>query len=557
MRLKLAATILALSICALSIRPGAGQAASAHAPREGVLIASDKQATEAGQAILRQGGTAVDAAIAAALVLAVVAPQSSGPGGAAGALSYQAQSGAVAAWDGSAVAPAAAGADLFLGRDGKPMMLHDIVPGGRAVGVPGSLRMMEALHRAEGRLTWDRLVAPAIALAEDGYTVSPALAEAVARTASEKGEPPAFLALFRDADEKLPRAGDRRTNHALADALRMIAASGADAILRGPVAAEIATTVRRDINPGLLTADDLAAFAVPTRDTFCTSYRAMKLCSLGPPDPGGVALVRALAVLDHVPLPRLDPAGAESAELLAQVWRRSAADGLAQLADPDSMPIRPEELLAPARIAALARGIGPQTKPEEPPAPSSLAPETSEAAVLAVDGDGNAVDLALSLHSPFGAQLAVHGFLLNDALTGFAASGEVANHVEGGKRPLQALAPVLVLDGLDQLRMVAGAPANDDTGYDGAAWLAQLLLRQIDFQLLPRIAMSAPFWRLEGETMVLDDVAGARPMADLLLAKGEKVVLRPAGARVMLLSVDEQNTLAHATPAIEATAGAR
>ncbi len=544
--------VLTIFVLIISLCPGISQAAGA---RENVL-SSDPQATEAAQAVLHQGGSAADAAVTAAFVLAVVSPQSAGPGGLAGGLSLHAHTGEVTAWDGSAVAPAAAGPDLFIGRDGKPMGLRDVVPGGRTVGVPGALRLLEALHRAEGRLPWDRLLAPAIALAEDGYIVSPDLARALA-AAAKGGEPPGFLKLFRTADGKLPHEGERRSNHALAQTLRMIAASGADAVLRGPLAAEIASTVRNDATPGLLTADDMAAYTLPTRPPFCAQYRIMKLCSLGPPDQAGTMLIRAMAVLDHIALPRLDPAGVESAQALLQVWRHSAAEAAPLLADPDAMAVKPDDLLAPARITGLARELALRAKPNGKALPAAatapLALETSTASVLVVDREGNAVNLEQSLHSPFGAQIAVAGFLLNDGLAGFAAghqdgASKPLNHVDASKRPLAELAPLFSFDAAHKLRLM-GTAAGPHLGEDAAAWLAQTLVRLVDFHLSPRIALAAPFWHLEAGGVVLDDVSGARPLANALRSKGEHVTLRPARAELLVLSMGDETTLSARSPA--------
>ena len=531
---------LALMIGLLTL-PEPIRAQSAEA--RGVVIASEKAASEAGLAILRKGGSAADAAVTAALMLMVIAPQSASPGGEGAALSYTAQDRSVDSWDGTATAPAAAGADLFLGRDGKPMTLDAVRPGGRAVGVPGVMRMLEALHKAHGTLAWAQLVSPAIEIAEKGFPISPALARAIAET---------------DAAPLPDRRGDLRPNAAtpstatpnsttilrntpLAEMLRQVAASGADAVLRGSVATDIATLVRNDASPGLLTADDLAAYAAPPRKPLCTPYHGLLVCSPGGASLGGVALARSLGVLDHTPLPRLDPAGAQASMLLLRAWQASRHDVAANLADSEFAPDAIATLTNPVRLAADAHDLEINRTKSTPiaapdPAPI-LAPETSGAVVLAVDGQGNAVSLSLSLHSRFGARLLLHGFALNDALAGFAPQPiidghSLSNRVEGGKHPLSAMAPAIVLDPRGRLRFVVGAEA----GEEGVTQEAQMLLHVIDFHQSPSAAAAAPMWHLHDGALELEDGVGARLLLDLLRQSGTAPRLVPRAGHAALIA---------------------
>jgi gamma-glutamyltranspeptidase / glutathione hydrolase len=515
---------LAAMSVVLLILPGNVHAAtdSPVAAGRGMVIASDRAASQAGLAMLRKGGSAADAAVAAALVLTVVAPQSASPGGVAAALAFQAQNRDVTAWDGSAVAPAAAGPDLFLDRNGAPMKLDAVRPGGRAVAAPGMLPMLEALHRAQGRLSWADVVAPAAELADKGFAVSPELARALAEN---RANPP-------------PR---QLVNVPLADALRQIAAQGANAVARGPIASDIATTVRNDASPGLLTADDLAAYPDPLRKPLCAPYHGMVVCAPGSPSLGGVELLRSLEVLDRGALPRLDPAGAESSTMLLRAWLlgRQAVRGMA---DEEFAPDALGAIYAPDSLAADATALG-QPWPNKsadldvPPGPPMLAPQDSGAMVLAVDADGNAVSLTLSLHSSFGSRLLVHGFALNDSLAGFAAAPSSAdapapNRVEGGKRPLEAMTPVIVLDQHDHLRFVLGA----EDGEQGAALEAQMLLRAIDFHQSPGAVAAAPVWRLDDRALNLEDGVGARLVLDQMRQSGLSPRLVPRSGRAALIA---------------------
>ena len=235
-----------LAVCT-ACPAGAQQPAPSPSPAPAakhMIIAAHPLAVQAGLAVLQDGGSAVDAVIAAQMVLALVEPQSSGIGGGAVAVSYDHATNEVLGWDGRETAPAAAGPDLFLGRDGQPMAYADAAIGGRAVGVPGAVRMLEALHKAQGRLPWDRLFADAIRLADTGFAVSPRLAQAIAEDGDRLRRQPAARAYFFDADGHPLPAGTLLTNKPLADTLRAISAGGADALLRGPIASDIATVVR-------------------------------------------------------------------------------------------------------------------------------------------------------------------------------------------------------------------------------------------------------------------------------------------------------------------------
>ena len=302
-----------------------------------MIVAAEPLAAVSGLEVLRAGGSAVDAAISAQLVLTVVEPQSSGLGGGAVMLHYEVASDVVSAWDGRETAPAAAGPDLFLAADGQPLGFYAAGVGGRAVGVPGTLRMLEAAYRVHGRLPWPRLFADAIRLAEQGFPVPARLAAAIAADAPRLASRPAARALFFRRDGTPLPAGATLVNHPLAETLRALAAGGADALHRGPLAASIATAVRTDANPGLLTADDIAAYAAKRRDPVCVPYRARVVCGMGPPSSGGVTVAQTLGLLAHFDLPGLAHAGgtpgAEAAFLLVEAGRLAWADRALYLAD--------------------------------------------------------------------------------------------------------------------------------------------------------------------------------------------------------------------------------
>jgi gamma-glutamyltranspeptidase/glutathione hydrolase len=482
--------LLAVLLIACAAAPCRAQSEVAPA-KQHAIVASDRRAAEAGLQMLREGGSAADAVVAAQMVLAVVAPQSTGLGGGGVALSYTQATQDVLAWDGLETAPAAAGPDLFLGRDGQPMPYPDAALGGRAVGVPGVVRMLEALHKAQGKLAWEHVLAPAIDLAEGGFAVSPGLAAAIADNAEALRRQPEARGVFLLADGSPAAAGAVLVNKKLAETLRAIAVGGADALLHGAIASDIATVVRNDSSPGLLTADDLAAYSARSHPALCGAYRGVRVCGMVPPSAGGVKTLQILGLLEHFNLTRMSPTGPQLAHLLLEAEKRGDADRDMYLADPEFVPVPEHDLLAPATLTAQALQIDLTHADPVPPSPAPPQPEHGIGAVVAIDDAGNAVSLTSTVHDPFGARLMVHGFFLNDQLTNFAFTPEidgkpVANRVEGGKRPRSSMAPSMVLAPDGALRIatsVAGGGRIVDSG-------VQALVGMIDFGLPPQQALA-------------------------------------------------------------------
>ena len=260
-----------------------------------MVVAANPQAAQAGLAILKAGGTAMDAAVAVQAVLGLVEPHASGLGGGAMLLYYEAASRTVTSYDGRETAPAAVKPDLFLGPDGKPVPFTQAVLGGRPVGVPGAVPMLQIAYKAHGKLPWADLFKPAIKLAEDGFPVAPRLARLIATEATTLGRQPALRDYFLQSGP--PKAGALLKNPAYADTLRHLAADGAAALQTGPIAADIAAAIRSDPVPGLMTADDLAAYKPMKRDPVCAAYRTYTICSAAPPSSGGISVLETLGVL--------------------------------------------------------------------------------------------------------------------------------------------------------------------------------------------------------------------------------------------------------------------
>lgn len=539
-------------------------------PRHHMIVTANPLATQAGLAVLRAGGSAIDAAIAAQAVLGVVEPQASGLGGGAVMLAYDAATHATTAWDGRETAPAAAGPALFLDAEGKPLGFHEAGVGGRAVGVPGALRMLEAAHRHAGRLPWARLFDDAIRLADEGFEVSPRLAAAIAENAPRLAARPAARALYLDANGAPLAAGARLVNHPMAETLRAIAAGGADALLRGPIAAAIATAVRTDPNPGLLTADDLASYTPKKRAPICTHYRVWVVCGMGPPSSGGSTVSEILGLLAHFNLPADPPENGApapmAAHLLVDASRLAWADRRLYLADTDFVPVPLRGLLAPDYLTARAQLIS-QTRalaevaagnpdwstPDLAPEPPQ--PEHGTSHLSIVDDAGDAISLTTTVQDVFGSRIVVGGFVLNNELTDFsfapALGGRpVANRVAPGKRPLSSMSPTLVFDTRGNLRFVLGSAGGARIIGD----VAEALLALLDWHLSPAEAVALAHVSTTGATTDLEENSPASALSAPLAAQGHQVQSYKSIAGLQIIALTPEGLRAAADPHREGTA---
>ncbi len=546
----------------LSSLPALAQAPAV--ARRQMVAAANPLAAEAGLSMLRAGGTALDAAIATQAMLALVEPQSSGLGGGALLLHWEAAARRLSAWDGRETAPAAATPSLFL-RDGQPMDFHEAAIGGRAVGAPGVLRMLEAAHREHGRLPWAQLFGPAIAAAEAGFTVSPRFAALVAQEAGRLRHDPPAAAYFLPDGQSLP-AGRRLRNPALAATLRAVAEQGAEALHRGPIAAEIAAAVQGSPNPGLLTTDDLAGYAAIRRAAVCGPYRAYTVCGFPPPSSGGVAVLQILALLAHQDMAALAPdavrgaaqdvAGPDrsaavrpatqaairaldAAHLLGEAGRIAFADRNRYLADADQVAVPLRGLLDPFylmlraqlidrdRALAAPRPGNPPWQAGPSPASQPPQPEAGTSHLSIVDAAGNVVALTTTIEDAFGARLMVRGFLLNNELTDFSflpeiAGRPVANRVGPGKRPRSSMSPTIVFD-------AGGLPVAVLGSAGGAriiGHVAQALVAMLDWGLDPQAAVALPRIGALNATLELEAGTAAAALAPALAARGFPVEVR-------------------------------
>ncbi len=495
-------SILAIALITISLSaPLLAQAQDA--PRY-MVASANPHATKAGLEIMRQGGNAVDAAIAVQAVLTLVEPQSSGIGGGAFLLLHDQESGDIIAYDGREVAPAGATEALFLKEDGTPEKKSDVIPGGRSVGVPGVMRMLALAHRENGRLPWQVLFEPAIKLASEGFTISPRF-HFLVNMYKDKVRPDNFLNYFYDDKGEALPVGHLLKNPALADTLSRIAAEGAEVMYRGELAEAIVSAVNNSpVNPGTLSLADLSRYEAKKRDAVCAPYREYKICGMPPPSSGGIAIVQILNLLEGFNLGKLDPNSAAAANLFLEAARLAYADRATHLGDTDFVHVPVKGLVDTDYLEGRSKMIKPGEVMEDAPAGSppgsTMAyvtmdpqeiPATSHFSI--VDDEGNVVAMTTTIESAYGSRLMVHGFLLNNQLTDFtfvpkSETGPVANRVEPGKRPLSSMSPTIVYDELGRPIITIGSPG----GPLIISFVAKTLLGLLDWDMTMQEAVARP-----------------------------------------------------------------
>lgn len=519
----------------LLLLPFWSAACAAQNTQPGMVAAAHPLAARAGAEILEAGGSAVDAAIAVQAVLSLVEPQSSGIGGGAFLVYYDASSGTLHAYDGREAAPAAADETLFLDADGKPRPFPEVMLGGRAVGVPGIIAMFDLAHRDHGVLPWNRLFDQAISLAEEGFAVSPRLNMMINRFARLFPQIPETARYFLDADGHALPVGHRLKNPEYARTLRDIAEGGAEAFYQGPIAEAIVDVVREaPVNPGLLTMKDMAAYRAKDREPLCRPYRVWDVCGMPPPTSGGVAVLQILGLLERFDLADLDPESLEFVHLMGEASRLAYADRAVYLADPDHVDIPVAGLLDRDYLAERSALIDPtRAMPTvaagTPPGAVALAPSRGEdpphtSHFSIVDRMGNVLSMTTSVQIPFGSSLMVKGFILNNQLTDFdfapMRGGEaVANRPGSNTRPRSSMSPTIVFDDLDRPILSLGSPG----GGRIIGYVAQSLVAILDQGLSLPEAFALPHHGAPGNAVSLEAGTSITKLKDALEAMGHKV----------------------------------
>ena len=540
----------------------------ASAPKTWFIAAANPYAAEAGAAILRRGGSAVDAAVATQAVLGLVEPQSSGLGGGGFLIHYDRATQSLETYNGRETAPASATPERFLTATGEPMNFYDAVAGGLSIGVPGAVRMLDLAHREHGRLPWAELFAGAIELSEEGFEVSPRLNGLLTRFERVKTMP-AAAAYFYD-EEGAPRpVGFVLKNPAYAATLNTIATDGADAFYSGEIAQAIVDAVNAAPNPGGMTLADIAAYQPEKVDPVCSGYRGYQICSMAPPSSGGVTTLQILSMLEPFDLAGAGAFSVDALHLLFEASRLAYADRDEFLADNKQLAeeggLTPAQvisgLLSPDYLAMRAALINADVAAESVSAgdPSPYAdagagvwrpmgkdaspepPSTSHFVI--VDGDGNVVSMTATVEFAFGSHQMAAGMILNNQLTDFSFvpvrdGRPVANAVGPGKRPRSSMSPAVVFDGDGEFYAALGSPG----GSAIIGYVVKTLIAFIDWDMSLQDAVDAPNVVYPRDQAVIEEDTLGEDVIAGLEQKGHAILQRALTSGVHAVRVRDDGT---------------
>ena len=566
MRVQLNAVCLISAL--LTVQPGfAEQSTDAHAPEAGgsspvssfarsevtakeyMVAAANPLAAQAGYQVLKEGGSAVDAYVAVQTMLGLVEPQSSGLGGGAFAVYYDAENNRITTYDGRETAPLNARPELFQDEQGNPLQFFDAVVGGRSVGTPGTVALMGELHEEYGRLPWDRLLQPAIQQAQKGFKVSPRLAGAIAGSQEDLQRYPSTEAYFFPEGEALS-AGEVLKNPAYAETLTILAEKGPQAFYEGPLAQDIVETVQsaKD-NPGYLSLEDFLVYRVKEREATCLTYREFEICGMGPPSSGALTVGQIMGITSHFDLAEMGPTSAEAWQIIGDASRLAFADRGRYMADTDYVPM-PEGLLDEdylsrrAELIQVGKALDSVTA-GEPEWENEIAladdqsiefPSTSHISI--VDAQGNALSVTTTIEQGFGSRLMSNGFMLNNELTDFSFATHsdglpIANRLEPGKRPRSSMSPTIVLkDGSPY--MVVGSPG----GSRIIGYVTKVLIANLEWGMDIQQAISLPNMVNRFGTYDLESGTGAERMATELEAMGYEVSIRDLNSGIQGIVIE-------------------
>jgi gamma-glutamyltranspeptidase/glutathione hydrolase len=509
-----------------------------------MVVAAHPLAARAGRQMLRAGGTAMDAAIAVQMVLNVVEPQSSGIGGGAFLLYWDAGTETLQTYDGREVAPKAATPDRFLDAEGARLNFGDASTGGMAVGVPGLVRMLQMAHGAHGRLDWAALFNPAIDAAAGGFAVTARLNMLLRRSAERLG--PRARAYFFGPEGAPVEPGRQLRNLELAETFRRIATRGADAFYSGAIAGDIVETVREARrNPGDMTLADLTDYRAEARAPVCGPYRGYRVCGMPPPTSGGLTVLQVLMMLKRFDLGE-EPLNARALHLIAEAEKLGYADRAQYMADSDFVDV-PKGLIDPAYLHARSDLISPnrtmeRAEPGDPPGrtgvfgngESAEQPGTSHISII--DAEGSVVSMTSSIERAFGSGLMVRGFLLNNQLTDFSfrpSDGEgrpIANRVEAGKRPRSSMSPTIAF-AEGEPAIVTGSPG----GSRIILYTLKSLIAAIDWGLNAQEAAALPNFGSRGGRLGLEDGHDWSAQAQVLRGLGHNLRETPMTSGIHMI----------------------
>lgn len=557
------APLLFLAACSSAV--DAPPASASGAPAAGIVSSADPRASEAGQEILRKGGSAADAAMAMMIALTVVEPQSSGIGGGGFLLHYDAADAELSTIDGRETAPQSADETLFLDEDGKPQRFLDAFQGGQSVGIPGNIRLMAKVHEKWGKLPWADLFQPAIRLADKGFTVNATLEGRLEMLKPLWGRFPDAQAIYWENGEPKKRGMTVR-NPDLAALLRKVAAEGPDAFYKGEAGQAIVDAVAdAPVNAVTMTAEELAAYDAVERAPVCGNYREYRICGMGPPSSGATTILQILGALEPFDLAAMGKDDPQAWHLIAEAMQLAYADREKYLGDPEFVSVPVEGMLSKSYLAGRSALISPDKVRADYPAGDPPGAEARTAGIssevagtthfVAIDKAGNIVSMTSTVEGPFGSQLIANGFFLNNELTDFTFVPEqdgapVANRVQPGKRPLSSMSPTLVFDRSGRPVLALGSAG----GKRIIMHVAKTLIGYIDFDLPADEAIALPNIYFGRDAVLVEQGTSLADKAKDLARYGSTVAASDLPSKVNAVALTPQGWRGYADPRSEGVA---
>jgi len=532
-------------------------------PAQVAVTTAHPMATEAALKMLQQGGSAIDAAIAAQLMLGLVESQSSGLGGGTFLMHWDAAQKSLTSLDGLAISPQKTTASLTTDVDGIQLPYASMGRGGRSAGVPGTLPLLAKAHAKFGKLTWPALFAPAIEAASKGFPM-PAYMHQILSAPTAAKDHPDMLALYFDDAQKVKPVGTLIANPDYAKTLQSIALKGPSAIWADGAITDFLAAVQRGFKPSLMTEDDLKNYPVEEREPLCGPYLRYRICVMAPPSFGGVMVLQVLQMLAEKSSLGTDFNQAEFAHAFAEAGKLAQADRHRYVADPAFFKVPAKALVNPAyvkqRAALIQSNTLPSYAPGQPeallaessgqtlaPAAAPSADATSQLAV--VDAQGNAVSMTTTNNLNFGSRILVQGYVLNNAMTNFTTSpkpGEIApNKMEPRKRHVTSMVPTMVFDEAGQLVTLGGSAG----GGQIVDYVSANLIRMLANQLSPFEALAQGHISTAVPNRVqLEKGTSAAQLAEALQAKGQKVEVVPMNSGMGFLKRSRDGWIGSADP---------
>lgn len=528
--------------------------------KEFMLATANPLATQAGFDVLAKGGSAIDAMVSVQAVLGLVEPQSSGLGGGAFLVYYDAKNKKLTTYDGRETAPSNATPELFM-ENGEPLAFYDAVVGGRSVGTPGTVKLMYDTHQKYGKQPWESLLEPAITLAKEGFSVSPRLAGAIAddeERLSRYTDTQQYF--FTPQGAPLP-AGYLLKNPEYAETLSLLAAEGADAFYTGSLAESIAKKVQtaKD-NPGVLSKEDLANYNIIERAPVCAPYLSYEVCGMGPPSSGALTVGQILSMTTSFDLKQWGPNHPNSWQVIGDATQLAFADRGLYMADSDFVTM-PVGLLDTNYLAERARLITPgaplsKAEPGQPTWKDKAVALAQDQAIelpstshfVIIDNKGNVVSMTTTIENGFGSRLMTNGFLLNNELTDFSfvpkADGKlVANRVEPNKRPRSSMSPTIVMK-QGQPVLAIGSPG----GSRIISYVSNALIRHLLWDEPLQDSLNNPHLINRFGTYDIEEGPSADQLATSLQEMGYKVNRRALNSGLHAIKITPDQLIGAADP---------